>query len=61
MATKAELLRRLVKAGFKLAAHAKRHDIYENPRTSRRVIVARHSKEIPNGTYRSILRDAGLD
>ena len=57
MATKAELLRRLVKAGFKLAAH----DIYENPRTSRRVIVARHSKEIPNGTYRSILRDAGLD
>jgi predicted RNA binding protein YcfA (HicA-like mRNA interferase family) len=61
MATTAELVRRLTKAGFRLVIHGKRHDIYENVRSGKRVIVGRHSKEIPNGTYRSILRDAGLE
>lgn len=61
MASTSELVRRLIKVGFRLMVHGKKHDIYENARTGRRVMVPRHSKEIPNGTYRSILRDADLD
>jgi len=59
LASTAELLRRLKRAGFVLAKHGKRHDIYEHP-SGRRVIIWRHAREIPNGTYRSILKDAGL-
>jgi predicted RNA binding protein YcfA (HicA-like mRNA interferase family) len=61
MATTSELVRRLTRAGFRLAAHGKKHDVYENFSTGKRVIVWRHAREIPNGTYRAILRDAGLD
>jgi predicted RNA binding protein YcfA (HicA-like mRNA interferase family) len=60
MATTSELIRRLQRAGFQLARHGKRHDIYENPITNKRVSVPRHAKELPNGTYRAILRDAGI-
>lgn len=55
-----DLVRRLTKAGFVLVRHGSRHDIYENAER-RRVVVPRHAREIPNGTYRSILKDAGLD
>ena len=61
MASAAEFVRRITRAGFRLVAHGKRHDIYENRLSGNRVVVARHAKEIPNGTYRSMLRDAGLD
>jgi predicted RNA binding protein YcfA (HicA-like mRNA interferase family) len=61
VATTSELVRRLVKVGFRLMVRGKRHDIYENARTGRRVVVPRHAKEIPNGTYRAILRDADID
>jgi predicted RNA binding protein YcfA (HicA-like mRNA interferase family) len=54
------LVRRLKRAGFYLARHGKRHDIYENS-AGRRVIVPRHATDLPRGTYLSILRDAGLD
>jgi predicted RNA binding protein YcfA (HicA-like mRNA interferase family) len=46
--------------------HGKKHDIYENSRTGRRVVVPRQglrpdSRELANGIYRSMLRDAKLD
>lgn len=53
-------LARLRRAGFVLVRHGKRHDLYEHPVTHRRVTVARHSRDIPTGTYLSMLRDAGL-
>jgi predicted RNA binding protein YcfA (HicA-like mRNA interferase family) len=61
MATTSELLRRLRRAGFRLVENGSRHDIYEHQATGRRVIVPRHKREMPNGTYRAILKDAGLD
>jgi len=61
VASTAEVLRRLKKVGFKLVSHGKKHDLYEDPRTGRRITIPRHSKEIPVGTYHAILRDAGLD
>ncbi len=54
------LVRRLKRAGFELVRHGKSHDIWENPQTRRRVVVPRHARDIPTGTYFSILRDAGL-
>lgn len=59
MASVSELVRRLTRAGFTVVRHGKRHDIYENAE-KRRVVVPRHKKEMANGTYRGILKDAGL-
>ena len=57
-----ELLRRLREAGFVFECHRKKHDFYWNPKTGKRVMVWRHaSKDIPNGTYNSILKDAGIN
>jgi predicted RNA binding protein YcfA (HicA-like mRNA interferase family) len=60
MASTAEFIRRLRRSGFVLIHHGKKHDLYEN-QDGKRVIVWRHGREIPNGTYRSMLKDAGLD
>jgi predicted RNA binding protein YcfA (HicA-like mRNA interferase family) len=59
VATTAEFLRRIRRAGFVLQRHGRSHDIWEHA-DGRRVIVARHATEIPRGTYRRMLRDAGL-
>jgi mRNA interferase HicA len=60
MEKRSALVRRLLRAGFVLARHGKKHDIFENPATGRRCTVARHADDIPRGTYLSILHDAGL-
>jgi predicted RNA binding protein YcfA (HicA-like mRNA interferase family) len=57
---RSSLVRRLARAGFTLRRHGKKHDIYENSVTGKRVVIPRHAVDIPTGTYRSILRDAGL-
>ncbi len=43
-----------------LRNRGKKHDIFENQATGKRVTVARHADDIARGTYLSILRDAGL-
>ena len=55
-----DLLRRLRRAGFVLLRHGDSHDIWENPATKKRVVVPRHNRDIPTGTYFAILGDAGL-
>jgi predicted RNA binding protein YcfA (HicA-like mRNA interferase family) len=60
MASTAELLRRLRRAGFVLDRHGKKHDIYLNPSNGRRVVVWRHAREIATGTFYAILKEAGL-
>lgn len=60
MEKRSALVRRLVRAGFVLARHGKKHDIYANALTGRRVTIARHADDIARGTYLAILRDAGL-
>jgi predicted RNA binding protein YcfA (HicA-like mRNA interferase family) len=51
---------RLKRAGFVVVKRGKKHDLYENAVTGKRVLVWRHARDIPTGTYRSMLRDAGL-
>lgn len=55
-----ELLRLFRKNNIRLIDHGKRHDIYYSPITGNRIVVPRHSKEIPVGTAQSILKAAGI-
>jgi predicted RNA binding protein YcfA (HicA-like mRNA interferase family) len=59
MARTSELIRRLARAGFSFLRHGKKHDIYAN-QAGRKLIIPRHSKEIADGLYHAIIRDAGL-
>lgn len=56
-----ELLRLFRRSGIKLVEHGKRHDIYYSPITGKMFPVPRHAREIPIGTLRSMMRDAGLE
>jgi len=51
---------RLRRAGFVMVRHGKKHDIYEHPVTKKRVVIGRHGRDIPTGTYLQMLADAGL-
>jgi len=58
----AEVIRRLRKAGFVFDRHAKgSHEIWYNPKTHQRTVVPNHpGRDIPKGTLRAIVREAGL-
>lgn len=56
-----ELLKLFSKNNIKLLQHGKRHDIYYSPITKKKFPVPRHSKEIAEGTLKSIKKDAGLE
>lgn len=61
MPTINELVRLLKEAGFLLREHRKKHDLYENPSSGRRLMVPRHGKqELGTGLYQRMLRDAGI-
>ncbi len=55
-----ELLKLFRKNNIVLLYHGKRHDIYHSPITDKKFPVPRHTKEIADGTLKSILKDAGL-
>jgi hypothetical protein len=55
-----ELRRRLVRLGFHLDHHGKRHDFWVSADESVKSSIPRHRGEIPPGTVASILRDPGL-
>lgn len=50
----------LKSSGFQLDHTTGSHFVFYHPETKRRVTVAYHAKDIPPGTLRSILRQAGL-
>lgn len=56
-----ELLKLFSKNNIKFLQHGKRHDIYYSPITGRKFPVPRHTKEIAEGTLKSIKKDAGLE
>ena len=57
-----EIIHKLRKAGFVFDRHAKgSHEIWYNPKTHRRTVVPNHpGKDIPKGTLRAIINQAGL-
>ena len=56
-----EVIRKLRRAGFQFDRHARgSHEIWWNPRTRARTTVPRHPGDLPEGTVRAILRQAGI-
>jgi len=56
-----EAIRKLRKAGFVFDRQAKgSYEIWYNPQTQRRVIIPNHPGNIPKGTLRKIIQQAGL-
>ncbi|OHB87416.1 MAG: addiction module toxin, HicA family [Planctomycetes bacterium RIFCSPHIGHO2_02_FULL_50_42] len=59
--TAREVLRKLKKAGFVFDRQAKgSHEIWYNPATKRRTTIPHHPGDIPKGTLKAILQQAGL-
>jgi predicted RNA binding protein YcfA (HicA-like mRNA interferase family) len=54
------IIKRLLKAGFFLDRVKGSHHIYKSP-DGKRVIVPHPKKDLPIGTYKSILKQAGLE
>ena len=56
-----EVTSRLRAAGFVFDRQAKgSHEIWYNPQTRRRTTVPHHPGNLPRGTLRAIIREAGL-
>ncbi|MEP9411766.1 MAG: type II toxin-antitoxin system HicA family toxin [Candidatus Brocadia sp.] len=57
-----EVIHKLRKAGFVFDRHAKgSHEIWYNPTTRGRTVIPNHpGKDVPRGTLRAIIREAGL-
>jgi len=56
-----EIVQKLKKAGFVFDRHAKgSHEIYYNPTTKRRTVVPNHPGDMPKGTLKAIIEEAGL-
>lgn len=54
-----EVLAKLLRAGFVEKRQSGSHNILRHP-DGRQTYVAMHSSDIPNGTFRSILKQARL-
>ena len=56
-----EVIRKLRQAGFAFDRQAKgSHEIWWNPKIRARTTVPHHPGDLPEGTLRAILRQAGL-
>jgi len=60
--TPAEVIRKLRRAGFTFDRHAKgSHEIWYHPLTRRRTVIPNHpGRDLPKGTLRAIVEQAGL-
>ncbi|RKZ78728.1 MAG: type II toxin-antitoxin system HicA family toxin [Candidatus Parabeggiatoa sp. nov. 1] len=57
-----EIIRRLKKFGFLFDRHAAgSHEIWFNPTTRRYTTIPNHPGDLPEGTLRAILRQAGIN
>ena len=56
-----EIIKRLKRDGFRFDRHAAgSHEIWFNPETKRYTTVPNHSGDLPEGTLRAILKQAGI-
>ena len=57
-----EVIRKLRRAGFVFDRQARgSHEIWWNPGTRARTTIPNHPGDLPEGTLRAILREAGID
>ncbi|WP_367354610.1 type II toxin-antitoxin system HicA family toxin [Atribacter sp.] len=55
-----EIIKILEKKGFILSRIKGSHHIYFHPKSGKRVIVPLHKKDLPKGTFYTILKQAGI-
>lgn len=56
-----EIIKRLRKLGFEFHRHAAgSHEIWYNPSTKRYTTIPNHTGDMPEGTLRAILKQAGI-
>lgn len=58
--TPKELIKVLRRNGFIFTRQRGSHAIFKNEFSKRKVVVPMHKKDIPKGTLRAILKDAGI-
>lgn len=59
--TAAQVIRKLRRAGFHFDRQAKgSHEIWRNPNTRARTTIPNHPGDLPEGTVRAIIRQAGI-
>ncbi len=59
--TPANVRAKLRRAGFHFDRYSKgSHEIWRNSRTQKRTMIANHPGDLPEGTVRAIVREAGL-
>lgn len=56
-----ELIKILKKNKCFIERNGSRHDIWHSEKTGKDFPVPRHKAEVPTGTLKSILRDAGIE
>ena len=54
-----QIIKRLKAFGFRQAAGS--HEIWYNSQTDRYTTIPNHSGDLPEGTLRAILKEAGID
>lgn len=59
--TPQQVIKILEKKGFVLDRSKGSHRIYFHPETRRKVVVPFHRKDLPQGTLRDILKQAGIE
>ena len=59
--TPKDLIKILESKGFILKRINGSHHIFEHPTTRRITVVPLHKKDLPKGTFYSILKQAGID
>ena len=56
-----EVIRRLKKFGFEFVRHCSgSHEIWRNVESRKKIALPRHVKDIPEGTLRAVLKEAGI-
>lgn len=59
--TPKELIRILEQHGFILDRAKGSHQIFIHPLSRKRIVIPLHNKDLPKGTFHSILKQAGID
>ncbi|MCO4294346.1 type II toxin-antitoxin system HicA family toxin [Solitalea sp. MAHUQ-68] len=58
--TSKEIIKILLRKGFILERTKGSHQLFFHPDSKRRVIVPMHNRDLPKGTFYSILKQAGI-
>lgn len=59
--TSKQFVKKLKELGFVEDHQTGSHKIFYNPVTGKRAVVPFHVRDLPKGTLRAIIREAGLD